>query len=162
MTTVPATMTRRGRALRLLIAVGGLVVLAGGGYFVYSEMQQAERDRHAVIKEFEELQHLIRRHDGQLLTRLSMAPDADSAHANRESLLRDFDRLSHFDDLQITDLDVVVTGDSAVAKYKAAGRPAPPGLSDRSDQALTSLAGEMTLVRHDGGWEVIGHRFESP
>ena len=137
------------------------MVLAGGGYFVYSEMQQAERDRHAVIKEFAELQQLIRRHDGQLLTRLSMAPDADSAHAGREALLQDFDRLSHFDDLRITDLVVVVTGDSSVAKYKAEGRPAPLGLGDRSDQALTPLAGEMTFVRHGDRWEVVGHRFES-
>jgi hypothetical protein len=150
---------RRGRALRLLIGLGGVLVLAGGGYAVYSEMRRAERDRHAVIQEVEGLQHLIRRHDGQLFMRLSVAPDADSAHADRDALLRDFERLSHIDGFQVTNLDVVVTGDSAVARYEATGRGVPSDLGGRSDQAASPLTGEMTFVRHGGRWEVVGHRF---
>jgi hypothetical protein len=156
-TTVPTPMPRRGRALRLLIGVGGLVVLAGGGYVVYSEMQRPERDRHAVIREVQELEWLLRRHD-QLFMRFGVAPDADPAHANREALLQDFERLSHIDDFQFTDLDVVVTGDSAIAKYKAAGRAARSDLGGRSGQ-VSPLTGEITFVRHGDRWEVVGHRF---
>jgi ketosteroid isomerase-like protein len=147
------------RARRLLIGVGGVVVLAGGGYAVYSEMQRAERDRHAVIQQVEELQHLIRRHDGQLFMRFSVAPDADAAHADRDALLQDFERLSHVDGFQITNLDVVVTGDSAVARYEASGRAVPSDLGGRSDQAASPLTGEITVVRHGGRWEVVSHRF---
>jgi hypothetical protein len=152
-------MPLRGRALRFLIGLGGVVALAGGGYAVYSETQRAERDRHAVIQEVEALQHLIHRHDGQLFMRLSVAPDADSAHAGRDALLQDFERLSHIDDFQFTDIDVVVTGDSAVARYEASGRAVPSDLAGRSDQAASPLTGEITLVRHGGRWEIVGHRF---
>jgi ketosteroid isomerase-like protein len=145
--------------VQLLLGLGGLVVLAGGSYTVYSEMQRAERDRHAVIREVQELAWLIRRHDDQLFIRFGVAPDADPAHGDRESILRDFERLSHIHDLQFTDLDVVVTGDSAVARYKASGRGVPSDLGGRSDQAASTLTGEITFVRHGGRWEVVGHRF---
>ena len=148
--------------MRVLIGLGGLVVLAGGGYTIYSELQRAERDRHAVIQEVGELERMIRRHDGQLFMRLGVAPDADPAHKDRESLLRDFERLSDLDTFRITDLDVVVTGDSAAANYKAEGRGAPPDLRGRSDQTVNPLAGEITFVRHGSRWEIVGHRFVGP
>jgi hypothetical protein len=85
--------------------------------------------------------------------RLSVAPDADSAHAGREALLQDFERLSHVDDFRITNLDVVVTSDSAVAKYNATGRAVPSDLGGRSDQAASALSGEITFVRHGGRWD---------
>lgn len=155
-------MPRRGRAWRMLTALGGLVVLVGGGYTIYGEMQRAERDRHAVIEEVRELERLIRRHDGQLFMRLGVAPDADPAHAERESLLRDFERLSDLDGFRITDLDVAVTGDAAVARYEGDGRAARPDLAGRSDQMVTPLAGEITFARHGTRWEIVGHRFVGP
>jgi hypothetical protein len=150
---------RRKRAMQLLSGLGGLVVLAGGGYAVYTEMQQVERDRHAVIREVQELERLIRRHDGELFVRLGVAPDADPAHGDRESILRDFERLSDLDGFRLTGQDVVVTGDSAVAKYTAEGRSPSSGIGGRSDQTATPLAGEMRFVRHGGRWEIVGHRF---
>ncbi len=70
----------------MLIGLGGLAALAGGGYAIYGEMPWAERDRHAVIQEVEELQRRIRRHDGQLFMRLGMAPNAAHVDALLDAL----------------------------------------------------------------------------
>jgi hypothetical protein len=142
---VSATGQSRRHLKIVLIPLGGLVVLAGSGYTIYSEMQGAERDRHAVIEEVHELARLIHRHDGQLFVRIGVPPDADSEHGDRESILRDFERLSHVEAFRITDLDVVVTGDSAVATYTAAGRLSSSDSGSRSGSR--SAVGRRNEIR---------------
>lgn len=147
---------------RVLLAGGVILAMAAGGAFIYSETRRAEQDRHAVINQVREFERLIRRHDDMLMLRVGEASSGSRSDqpVERDSILRDFDRLSHLADFRLDDIDVVVRGDSAVARYKVqgVGREIGVGEASRAAEQVPS-AGEMSFVRRGERWQIVSHRF---
>lgn len=136
--------------------IGGIALtLSAGTAFVYRETRHRESDRHAIVAHLKQMERAIRAHDAGLwlhvVTTHPALPGDRNHEAMHESMLRDFERLQHLDDLQITDIAVELADDTAVARYRIWGE-------GRRGDAAPPTAGELRFVRGPAGWEMTSHK----
>lgn len=147
----PETPCRR-KTQGWVLGVVGLAAMLG--FVSRSRNCRLEHERHAVAREVREVERRIRSHAAFWLyvegndSRESRDPIQEARH---ETILRDFERLSHLDNFEMANVAVDVRGDEAHVSYRvrgiarAGGPPLPAG-------------GEMQFRRDPGGWRLTGHR----
>ena len=121
-------------------------------------------DRKAILAELHRLERAIRNHEpftwihseGQVPS----IPDArETAQAQ---MLSDLDRLGHLEGFMMSDIEIRITGDTAVAFYTVEGRASPPpragpGIGRVTPEPVPRHA-EAHLARTAQGWRVTAHR----
>lgn len=138
----------------LLVAVAvGLAILAGS-WAVYRKTRRDESDRQAIVLHILEMERALRAHDARMwlhVTTTHPVAPGDAAHAAaHEAMLRDFERLQHLEGLELSDIQVEIDGDTAVARYRIL-------FSRAADAARVPKLGELHFVR-GSEWQMTSHR----
>jgi hypothetical protein len=140
------------RAALLLLAIAAV---SGALAYAVSELQQQERDGHAIRAVVAEIERQSRNHViGYWLlvegVHGAAAPDPAKEGPHRD-LLQDLERLGHVDDLRLLVLHVDVTDASATADYLVHGSP-------RSGDPPAPAGGQFSFRRGEKGWLLDGYR----
>ena len=140
-----------GRLTLPLVAVASLL-----GFVLASRNWPREHDRHRVASQVHELERSIRSRGPELRLFVEGGNHprqgaADAQEARQQAVLRDFEHLGRMRDLALTDIQVKVDGDKALATYRLRATTRPGERVPRG--------GELEFVRQKEGWQVAGHRF---
>ena len=148
---------RSGRWVATLLGAAAVA----GALLAYRETRPEQRDRRAIRDHLAEMERALHRHDMKIWLHVTVgheAPESDSLHrAMHDSMLRDFERLLHLPTFAMKDVQIEVTADTAVARYRIdAGPP-------RTGTPPAPVAGELRMTRGAKGWEMVDHRLiEAP
>jgi hypothetical protein len=112
-----------------LLAAGALILVGGAAAVTYLETRQHERDRHALLRHVTEMERAIRARGERLWMHVESRHEPGHASAAQEALdekmLADFARLGALQNFAMKDVEVQITGDTAVVRYRVQGRPVP-------------------------------------
>jgi len=148
---------RTGRTRTFWFLALGVPVIAVAAAIAYRETRTAERDRHAVRAELEEIERAIRAHDADMWRRVEAEHDGEAAPAGEEEahqqMLRDFDRLGHLDGLSMDPVDMEMGSDVARVNYRV------QGVGRRRGDPPPPAGGEFRFDKGpDGKWRMTAHR----
>ena len=146
----PAWSWNGGWALPL-VAIASLL-----GFVLASRNWPREHDRHRVASQVHELERSIRSRGPELWLFVEGGEHprqgaAAAQEVRHQAMLRDFERLGRMDGLALTDVEVKVDGDKALATYRIRATARPGERVPRG--------GVLEFVRRKDGWQVAGHRF---
>ena len=142
--------SRKGRWMLPLVGIASLL-----GFVLASRNWPREHDRHTVASQVRELERRLRSHGPDLWLLVEGGDDrgggAGLQEARHQAMLRDFERLDGLEGLAMTDVEVQIDGDKALATYRIHASAGPGEGVPRG--------GQLEFVRRKEGWRVAGHRF---
>ena len=157
------------RARQAAVVLLVVAATAAGLALLVSELNQRERDRHAILALVDEIATKLRTRDmdAWMLVERDYQPGerhllVEPAH---EQLRFDLSRLARLDDLRLVVVDVDLGSDSATADYRvdATAAPArPPVWGIRPTEEPVPTAGQFRFRREGGEWTLTGHAFVTP
>lgn len=118
--------------------------------------------RRAILAELRRLEHAVRNHEAFTWLHpkghVPGTPDNAVHEAAQAQMLSDLDRLGHLEGFMMSQIEIRVTGDTAVAFYTVEGRASPPPGIGKATPKPVPLHGEAHFARTAQGWRMTAHR----